>query len=76
MEFDEETQSCKVKRIKTGDNAEKALSEVYEKLSPQNKQYFGKYETFEYWVLNFDSFMTYERKNYILFVNPIVNREY
>ena len=75
VEFDEETQSCKVKRIKIGDNAEKAI-EVYEKLSPQNKQYFGKYETFEYWVLNFDSFMTYERKNYILFVNPIVNREY
>ena len=75
VEFDEETQSCKVKRIKTGDNAEKAL-EVYDKLSSENKRYFGTYENFSMIALEVDinEFIKFEKGNYIKLVQPLLER--
>jgi len=75
VEFDEETQSCKVKRIKIGDNAEKAI-EVYDKLSSENKRYFGSCDNFLKIAeeTDLDEFRKYEKGNYIKLVQPLLER--
>jgi hypothetical protein len=75
VEFDEETRSCKIKRIKTGDNAEKAL-EVYDKLSSENKRYFGSCDNFLKIAeeTDLDEFRKYEKGNYIKLVQPLLER--
>jgi hypothetical protein len=75
VEFDEETQSCKIKRIKTGDNAEKAL-EVYDKLSSENKRYFDSCDNFLKIAeeTDLDEFRRYEKGNYIKLVQPLVEK--
>jgi len=75
VEFDEETQSCKIKRIKSGDNTEKAL-EVYDKLSSENKRYFGSCDNFLKIAeeTDLDEFRKYEKGNYIKLVQPLLER--
>jgi len=75
VEFDEETQSCKIKRIKSGDNTEKAL-EVYDKLSSENKRYFGSCDNFLKIAeeTDLDEFRKYEKGNYIKLVQPLVEK--
>ena len=75
VEFDEETQFCKIKRIKSGDNTEKAL-EVYDKLSSENKRYFGNCDNFLKIAeeTDLDEFRKYEKGNYIKLVQPLVEK--
>jgi hypothetical protein len=73
VEFDEKTQSCKIKRIKSSDNAEKAL-EAYDKLSSENKRYFGSCDNFLKIAeeVDLDEFQKFEKPNYIKMVQPIL----
>lgn len=75
VEFDEETQSCKIKRIKSGDSMERAL-EAYDKLSPENKRYFGNCDNFLKIAeeMDLDEFRKYEKGNYIRLVQPLVEK--
>ena len=73
VEFDEETQSCKITKIKKGDNTEKAM-EVYDKLSFENKKYFRSCEDFLKTAqeVDLDEFQKFEKGNYIKMVQPII----
>lgn len=75
VEYDEETQSCKIKRIKSGDSMERAL-EVYDKLSSENKRYFGSCDNFLKIAEETDlyEFRKYEKGNYIKLVQPLVEK--
>ena len=75
VEYNEETQSCKIKRIKSGDSMERAL-EVYDKLSSENKRYFGSCDNFLKIAeeVDLDEFQKFEKGNYIKLVQPLVTR--
>lgn len=73
IEFDEKSQSCKIIKIKKGDNTEKAM-EVYDKLSFENKKYFRSCENFLKTAeeVDLDEFQKFEKGNYIKLVQPII----
>ena len=72
MEYDEQSQCCKIIRVKTSDNTEKAM-EVYSKLSPENIKYFRNYDNFaQIAISDLDEFRKYEKSNYIKLVQPLL----
>lgn len=75
--YDEKIGACIVKETKEltdGVDSEELAREVYDKLSDENKRYFGRYENFKDIAekMDFTEFQKFEKANYIKMVQPIL----
>jgi hypothetical protein len=75
--YDETTGYCKVlerKELTDGIDSEEMAKEVYDKMSSENKRYFGSCENFLKTAqeIDLDEFQKFEKGNYIKLVQPIL----
>ena len=76
-EYDPVANACKLIEVrKDGVNHSDLAKEVYDKLSAENKRYFGTYENFSMIALDVDmnEFIKFEKGNYIKLVQPLLER--